>query len=85
MVSAVLLAAYAPAQSGESTPQFPAIRLSNGEIKAKVYLPDPVRGYYRATRFDWSGVIASLEYDGHNFFGPWSSATRMSYPYEETP
>jgi hypothetical protein len=37
----------------------------------KLYLPDAKSGYYRATRFDWSGVIASLEYKGHNFYGPW--------------
>jgi hypothetical protein len=28
-------------------------------------------GYYRATRFDWSGVVASLEFQGHNYFGVW--------------
>src|SRR5579872_7477587 len=59
------------APSGQSDAQFPEAWLSNGEIKARIYLPDPVRGYYRATRFDWSGVIASLEYHGHNFFGQW--------------
>jgi hypothetical protein len=36
-----------------------------------LYLPDPVDGYYRATRFDWSGVIASLEWNGHSYFGKW--------------
>jgi hypothetical protein len=34
-------------------------------------LPDPQAGYYRATRFDWSGVIASLEWNGHSYFGKW--------------
>ena len=51
--------------------EFPQAELSNGSIRAKLYLPDPEQGYYRATRFDWSGVIASLEYKGHNYFGPW--------------
>jgi hypothetical protein len=37
----------------------------------KLYLPDPVNGYYRATRFDWSGVIYSLEFQGHQYFGEW--------------
>ena len=45
--------------------------ISNGSIRAKLYLPDPDKGYYRATRFDWSGVISSLEYKGHQFFGQW--------------
>ncbi len=50
---------------------YPQAEISNGSIKAKLYLPDPSNGYYRGTRFDWSGVIAGLEYKGHNYFGPW--------------
>jgi hypothetical protein len=50
---------------------FTNAEIANDSIRAKLYLPDPAHGYYRATRFDWSGVIASLEYQGHNYFGPW--------------
>lgn len=50
---------------------FPQARISNNSIRATLYLPDPKLGYYRGTRFDWSGVIASLEYGGHNYYGPW--------------
>jgi hypothetical protein len=50
---------------------FPQAEITNGAIRAKLYLPDAEKGYYRATRFDWSGVIASLEYKGHNYFGVW--------------
>ena len=50
---------------------FPQTEISNGQLRAKLYLPDAKNGYYRGTRFDWSGVIASLEYKGHNFYGPW--------------
>jgi len=50
---------------------FPRAEISNGSVRAKLYLPDPDNGYYRATRFDWSGVISSLEYKGHQFFGQW--------------
>jgi hypothetical protein len=50
---------------------FPQAEISNGQIRAKLYLPDPEKGYYRATRFDWSGSIASLEFKGHNYFGVW--------------
>ena len=49
----------------------PQAEITNGIIKAHLYLPDPEKGYYRATRFDWSGIISSLEYDGHNYFGQW--------------
>lgn len=39
----------------------------------KLYLPDPLKGYYRATRFDWSGIIYSLEFQGHQYFGEWKA------------
>jgi hypothetical protein len=51
--------------------EIPQSEISNGKLRVKLYLPDPKNGYYRGTRFDWSGVIASLEYEGHNFYGPW--------------
>jgi hypothetical protein len=50
---------------------FPEAEISNGQIHAKLMLPDAERGYYRGTRFDWSGQISSLEYKGHNYFGQW--------------
>src|SRR3954452_12562148 len=53
---------------------FPEADISNGILKAKLYLPDAEKGYYRATRFDWSGQIPSLEYKGHSYFGAWNQA-----------
>jgi hypothetical protein len=50
---------------------FPSAEIGNGMIQAKLYLPDPVKGYYRATRFDWSGIIYSLQHQGHEYFGQW--------------
>lgn len=49
----------------------PSTEIDNGQIKAKIYLPDAAKGYYRSTRFDWSGAIGSLQYKGHNFYAPW--------------
>ena len=49
----------------------PQAEITNGELRATLYLPDAQRGYYRGTRFDWSGVVAALEYKGHNYYGPW--------------
>ena len=49
----------------------PQARISNGMVIAELFLPDPANGFYRGTRFDWSGTIASLEYKGHRFFAPW--------------
>jgi hypothetical protein len=51
----------------------PQIEISNAAIRAKLYLPDAAEGFYRATRFDWSGVIHSLVYQGHDYYGPWFS------------
>ena len=53
--------------------EFPQAEITNGLIKAKLYLPDTEKGYYRATRFDWSGQIPSLEYQGHQYFGEWNT------------
>jgi hypothetical protein len=53
----------------------PEAEITNGLLRAKVYLPDPDKGYYRGTRFDWSGVIHSLEYGGHDYYGPWFTKT----------
>ena len=49
----------------------PQAEIKNSELQAKVYLPDARRGYYRGTRFDWSGVVASLLHKGHDYYGPW--------------
>jgi hypothetical protein len=49
----------------------PQVSISNGAIEAKLYPPDTERGYYRGTRFDWSGVIPSLRYKDHEYFGQW--------------
>lgn len=49
----------------------PKTEISNGVITAKIYLPDHDKGYYRGTRFDWSGNMYSLEYKGHRYFDQW--------------
>lgn len=51
--------------------EFPQAEISNSDIRAKLYLPDARHGYYRGTRFDWSGVVASLGWNGHSYFGKW--------------
>jgi hypothetical protein len=49
----------------------PQAEITNGVVQAKLYLPDATNGYYRGTRFDWAGVISSLSYQGHTYFGQW--------------
>ncbi len=50
---------------------FPQAEISSKKVTAKFYLPDAERGYYRGTRFDWSGQIYSLKANGHEYFGQW--------------
>ena len=45
--------------------------LRRGKMEAVIFLPDKDNGYYRATRFDWSGVVACVAVNGHKFFGEW--------------
>jgi hypothetical protein len=58
-----------------SAADWPHAEITNGQIQAKIYLPDAKNGYYRATRFDWSGVVYSLQYKGHDYYGPWFQKT----------
>jgi hypothetical protein len=51
------------------------VEISNGIIQATIHPPDPITGFYQGTRFDWSGVIGSLKYAGHNYYGPWFTKT----------
>lgn len=55
---------------------YPEAEIANREVRVKLYLPDARSGYYRATRFDWSGIVHSLRYKGHEFFGPWFDGAR---------
>lgn len=50
---------------------YPKAEISNGLIHAELMLPDSQHGSYRGTRFDWSGIISSLQFGGHEYFGRW--------------
>jgi hypothetical protein len=56
----------------EAAAQAPTATLSNGQLTVTISLPDAQQGYYRGTRFDWSGIISSLKYKGHEYVTPWS-------------
>jgi hypothetical protein len=49
----------------------PTAHISNGEVDLVVFLPDADNGYYRSSRFDWSGIIGCASYRGHTYFGEW--------------
>jgi hypothetical protein len=74
LVLALALAAPGTAKTGDSaTTEYPMLALSNGVIAMQVYTPDGDKGFYRGIRFDWSGIIAGVDYKGHRFYGPWRS------------
>src|SRR5216684_6586507 len=54
-----------------SAQDYPKSEISNGLIHAELMLPDRQNGSYRGTRFDWSGIISSLQFGGHEYFGRW--------------
>uniref|UniRef100_A0A372ILE0 Uncharacterized protein n=2 Tax=Paracidobacterium acidisoli TaxID=2303751 RepID=A0A372ILE0_9BACT len=63
----------------------PQEELSSGTTRIKVYLPDAAKGFYRGTRFDWSGVIGELDTLGHTWFDQWftrGDATVHDFSYD---
>ena len=65
-VSVVLLLA-GPAVAED----YPHVFLKSKSLKAKLYLPDAEKGFYRGTRFVRAGVLGEIEFAGHKLFGPW--------------
>jgi hypothetical protein len=65
------LVALLPMSAALFGQEYPKARIANGSIQAELYLPDVQKGYYRATRFDWSGVVGTLKFKGHEYYGEW--------------
>ena len=57
----------------EEFSQYPQAQISNDHVTMKLLLPDPEKGSYRATRFDWSGIISSLRYKDHEYIEYWKN------------
>jgi hypothetical protein len=49
----------------------PQVQIASDQLVAQLYLPDAEHGFYQGTRFDWSGVVAGLQYRGHQYYAPW--------------
>jgi len=56
---------------GVASGQPPEATLDNGVLKVVLQLPDAKVGSYRGARFDWSGVVKSLRFKQHEYFGNW--------------
>jgi hypothetical protein len=68
MTLGVTLAAFCITLCNAESPQ---LQIQNKRLRVKLYLPDVKNGFYTGTRFDWSGVIADLEFSGHHLYQPW--------------
>ncbi len=71
LAAVVLLAPATGTRSAE--PDVPRHVLTGDGIKLTLDLPDAQKGFYRGTRFDWSGLVATAEVGGHIVFGYWKS------------
>jgi hypothetical protein len=49
----------------------PMATIRGGGVEATIALPDPAKGFYRGTRFDWAGMIVEVHHGQHRFYGPW--------------
>jgi hypothetical protein len=77
-VTIIPKASASKAQTSEDAPcaatpnlDHPHVVLRSGDLHLVVFLPDAKTGYYRAQRFDWSGVIGCASYKGHTYWGQW--------------
>ncbi len=68
LFSFLILWIFIGSQPADNPPQ---VQLSNGLIETTLYLPDTAQGYYRGTRFDWTGAFKNLDYAGHSFVNQW--------------
>lgn len=51
--------------------ELPILHIANRHVSAQVCLPNAECGYYRSTRFDWSGIICDLRSRGHRYISEW--------------
>jgi hypothetical protein len=63
----VLVLTYGPGRADN----YPTCELKTEGLRGVLYLPDPVKGFYRGSRFDWSGVLGHVEFAGHELFTRW--------------
>jgi hypothetical protein len=78
IAAAGLMATAVRGEAADGRPAFvpsgtPQLSLSNGVLHALVLLPDAKTGYYRGPRFDWSGLVARVTFQGHTYFGEWKT------------
>jgi hypothetical protein len=67
----LLLVAFLAFSACLKAQDYPKVEITSALIRAELMLPDSSHGSYQGTRFDWSGIISSLQFQGHEYFGRW--------------
>ena len=60
-------------------PDYPRIKLIAGQLEANIFVPCPENGYYRGSRFDWSGMTDQIKWKGHTFLCSSSVTADMDF------
>jgi hypothetical protein len=59
---------FSDAAAGENLLVYPHVTIRNDSIEAVVFVPDPQKGFYRSTRFEWSGMVRQVTFRDHTYF-----------------
>ncbi len=62
------LSGFSFGQKGSVLPQYPHAVITNGIVETSIFLPDAQKGFYRGSRYEWSGMPWQLTYQGHSYF-----------------
>ncbi len=62
------VASQPPGSANPELSKYPAAELKTKQLRVRLYLPDAEKGYYRGTRFDWSGLVSTVQAGGHAYF-----------------
>jgi hypothetical protein len=52
---------------------YPQATVKNEHLTLTILLPGANSGYYRGSRFDWSGIVSKVEYGRHTLFQEWKT------------
>ena len=81
----VVLSCTSKHKEKKNSEHYPTKVLTNNVLTAHVLIPNAEHGYYRSTRFDWSGIIAQVEYQGHTYFQEWQDYNGTITPGKHDP
>ncbi|MBC2667483.1 hypothetical protein H7F51_18345 [Novosphingobium flavum] len=76
----------APGGTARALAAAPKVVLASGKLKVTIAPPDGKKGFYRSTRFDWSGMITDVTLGATHFYGPWTDGVSEEvHDFADTP